>query len=220
MQIVNPLCEINRAEQRFAAQEPDAARNIEEMRNSLCCKALILGSGTQPDMCRPSCTPRREPLDEVRTLCQQQPVEVRRPFDQLPQPLARGAQTVPPLEHVGHRRAKDSHPRSGACGSAVPALRLLPGRLAEKAPGRLRAPHVVTGPLCPSLGVAVVAGRRHLRATPPGVERVIGPFDGRVLRHKPIPVRRPPTNGTRPQPLDLPAFCESAVAHCCRSPPS
>ena len=50
-----------------------------------------------------------------------------------------------------------------------------------------RSPHTVTGPLRPDLGVAVVAGRGDLRATPPRVERVIRPFDGRVLCHDGCP---------------------------------
>ena len=178
MQIVNPRCEVNRPEQRFAAQEADAAWNLKEMWDSLGGEPLVFDGDPQPDMWRPSRAPRREPSDEMRALCQQQPVEVRCAFDQLPQPLACGAQAVSPLEHVGHRRAEDARACSCTRRSAVPALRLFPGRVAQKPPGRFRAPHVVAGPSRPSLGVAMVAGWRHLRTTPPGVERVIGPFDG------------------------------------------
>ena len=60
---------------------------------------------------------------------------------------------------------------------------------------------------CPHLGVAVVAGRRHLRTTPPRVERVVGPFDRRVFCHNPCSCRLRCANGTREQAPDLPAFC-------------
>ena len=183
MQIANRQREVHRPEQRFTAQKPNPAWDLEEVRDALDGEALILDGGPHPDVGRSLPAPRGEPSDEMRALCQQQPVEVRCAFDQLPQPLARGAQAVSPLEHVGHRRAEDPRAPSGTGRSAVPALRLLPGRLAQEAPRRFGAPYVVTRAFCPSLGVAVVAGRRHFRATPPRIERVIGPFDRRVFCH-------------------------------------
>ena len=200
MQFVNPPGQIDGTQQRLATQKPDPARDVEEKRNSLCREALILDRRSQPDMSRPSTVPRGKASHQMRALRQQQPVQMRSAFDQRPEPVARRSQVVTPLEHIRHRCAEDAHPSPGPRRGAVPTQRLLPSGVAQKAPRRLRSPHTVTGPLRPDLGVAVVAGRGNLRASPPRVERVIRPFDGRVFCHEACRVLRVSENRTSQTP--------------------
>ena len=190
MQPVNPPGQVDRTQQRLAAQKPDAAGDVEEKWNALRREALILDRRSKPDMRRPSTVPGGNASHQMRALRQQQPVQMRSAFDQRPEPVARRSQVVTPLKHIRHRCAEDAHPSPGPRRSTIPTQRLLPGRVAQKAPRRLCSPHAVTGPLRPDLGVAVVAGRGNLRTTPPRVERVIRPFDGRVLCHEACRVLR------------------------------
>ena len=44
-------------------------------------------------------------------------------------------------------------------------------------------PDLLSNTLCPSFRVTMEARRRHFRATPPGVERMVSPFDRRILGH-------------------------------------
>ena len=190
MQPVNPTGQIDRTQQRLAAQKPNAAGDVEEKWNAFAGEALILDRRSKPDMRRPSAVPRGKASHQMRALREQQPVQMRSAFDQRPEPVARSAQAVPPLEHIRHRCAEDAHSSPGTGCSAIPTQRLLPSRVAQKAPLPLGTPHIVTGTLRPDLGVAVVAGRGNLRTTPPRVERVIRPFDGRVLCHEACRVLR------------------------------
>ena len=194
MQPVNPSGQIDGTQQRLAAQKPDPTGDVEEKLNALRREPLILGRRSKPDMLRPSTVPRCKAPHQMRAFRQQQPVQMRSAFDQRPEPVARSAQAVSPLEHVRHRCAEDAHSPPGARRGALPTQRLLPSGVAQKAPRRLCSPHTVTGPLRPDLGVAVVAGRGDLRTTPPRVERVIRPFDGRVLRHEMCRSRSAPVN--------------------------
>lgn len=54
--------------------------------------------------------------------------------------------------------------------------------ISKEATRGLNTPHWFTESLGPTLRIAMLAGRRHLDATPPRIEGVGGPFDLRVLR--------------------------------------
>ena len=56
-------------------------------------------------------------------------------------------------------------------------------RFAKKPPRRTRTPNLLPNTLCPSFRVTMEARRRHFRATPPGIERMVVRFDRRILGH-------------------------------------
>src|SRR6266446_2178492 len=66
---------------------------------------------------------------------------------------------------------------------AIPFKGLGPVLFSEEPPIRLHAPHFLPYSLRPSFGVAILTGGRDLRAAPPRIERMIGPFDSRILPH-------------------------------------
>ena len=125
--------------------------------------------------------------------------------DERPEPVAC------PHEHVRHH--EDAIRHSPGIARRGASQRLLPGRIAQEAPGCPRSPHTVAGPFRPDLGVAVVAGRGDLRATPPRVERVIRPFDGRVLCHDGCRILRVSGNRACPTPpvASVPTPCRPAA---------
>jgi hypothetical protein len=96
--------------------------------------------------------------DLLGPLRQQQPVEMRRRLDELPEPRPMRVEVVARLEDVGHAGAKDAVSLTGLLGGAVPLEGLLPVLVTEEAPrAAVAAPHRVPGPLGESLGVAVLA---------------------------------------------------------------
>jgi hypothetical protein len=54
---------------------------------------------------------------------------------------------------------------------------------AKEASRRCRSPNLRSDPLSPSLGIAIPARGRDLRAAPPWVKRVVRPLDSRILSH-------------------------------------
>ena len=57
--------------------------------------------------------------------------------------------------------------------------------LAEEPSWRIAAPELVAEPAGPGFGIAMGAGRRKFHAAPPGVERVVRPFDVGIFSHYP-----------------------------------
>lgn len=54
---------------------------------------------------------------------------------------------------------------------------------AEEPPRRIAAPELIAEPAGPGFGIAMGAGRRKFHAAPPGVERVVRPFDVGISSH-------------------------------------
>lgn len=119
----------------------------------------------------------------LRTLGQQQPVEMWRFLDQFPEACSRLVQVAPILEYIRHARAKDAQSLSGLFSFAIPQKRLSPMRVAEESTGRLRPPKVHSNTPRPCISVTVRASVRNLHATPPRIECVVCPFDLGILAH-------------------------------------
>src|SRR5581483_6407251 len=97
--------------------------------------------------------------------------------DQRPELHAGRIEIAAVLEDVGHRSAEYAETRFCAFGLSIPLERLSPMGGTEEPALSFDAPDGATEPVGQRLGVAVGAGWRHLRAAPPGVERVMCPFD-------------------------------------------
>src|SRR6185312_7574564 len=95
------------------------------------------------------------------------------------------------VEPVCERGTEDLYADAGGLGLAVPLERFVPIRVAGAAAGMV-APLDQPGALCPSLGVTVVAGRRHFGAARPWVPRMVGPLYFRILPHYFAPNTRGP----------------------------
>ena len=183
MQSAKVLREVDRSQERLATQEPIPARNVQQETDAPVSEVLVLYGRSQPDVDRPGISPGRKSPGQVRSFGEQQPIEIGRTLDECPQSLSKAVERAAPLENVRHRGAEHTSAPARLRGVLIPTERLVPVVVAEQPPWRLRTPDAVARALGPRFSVAVVACGRHLRATPPRVERVAGPFDRRVSCH-------------------------------------
>ena len=176
--------QVHRTKERLAAEEPITTRNIQEVPNASVGIVLALDRGSQPNVGGHALVPGRKSPSKMRPLGQQQPVEVGRALYERPEPFTQAVETAVPLEDIRHRRAEHARARRpGLGGVAVPTKRLTPIVVAQLSARSSYAPHAVACTSRPDLGVAVIARRRDLRATPPRVERVARPFNGGISCH-------------------------------------
>lgn len=66
---------------------------------------------------------------------------------------------------------------------AIPEERLIPRMAAQEPPGRARTPDFMPVPFRVNPRVTVDARLGDLSAAPPGIKRVVSPFDARVRAH-------------------------------------
>ncbi|MNR23876.1 hypothetical protein D3C85_1409270 [compost metagenome] len=89
------------------------------------------------------------------------------------------SEVVAHLEHIRHRRAKHAFALPAGRRLVVPHDGRVPVRVAHEAALRVRPPDFFrVVPLRQVRRIAVVAAGRDLGTAPPGVEGVVGPFDG------------------------------------------
>src|SRR3989338_81807 len=88
------------------------------------------------------------------------------------------------FKDISHGGAK--HPSTGFAFRCftVPLQGLFPVCVSKKTTFGFRPPDVFPEALCPSLGIAMVAGVGHANTTPPRVEGVMGPFNAGVFSHQ------------------------------------
>ncbi len=112
--------ERDRIQKRFDRKEMNSGRNRDEVGNSYIGPALVFDGGAQPDV-RPTGTPidRQTRGDELGSLRQNLPVQVRALADQIPQICPPGGIDFL-IEHISKRAAKYSRANSGGGSSTVP----------------------------------------------------------------------------------------------------
>src|SRR5262249_4046379 len=103
--------------------------------------------------------------------------------NERPGPSGERSEVVRLLEAGGQARADPAPPFSGVGRVAIPLERLRPAMIAEEATRGVLTPELVPVPLRIAFCIAVIAAGRDLHAAPPGIERVIGPFDLRRTAH-------------------------------------
>lgn len=145
--------------------------------------SLVLSRCSQPDVFAGLVRPGIDILDVTRALRQQQPVQVRRSLDHIPELVSPRIEICARFEDIGHGGAEHARPCADTRRLSIPSQRFTPMVLAEKASGSVTTPETQADSPSPSLRVAVRACRRQLYATPPWVERMVRPFDSGVPGH-------------------------------------
>lgn len=153
------------------------------MLDSFVCRRLVFDSRSKSDVFREVVSFGQLLADQVDSLREEQPVEVWRLVDEVEQPPTLSNQVGAVLEHIGHRRAEYTSAHLVPGSVLIPFDGFFPVGVTEETPRRVWAPKSFPEALCPRFRVAVIACRRHLDTTPPGVEGMMRPLDARVFSH-------------------------------------
>lgn len=179
----HPRTQVDCRQQRLARKEAHMRINRNQPLNASESPALILGGGPQPYIGAWAACPRIDVLDMTWSFCEQQPVQVRRHFDEVPELSPPRIQIGAWLEYIRHGRAENASADSLPFCFRVPAQRFAPVMITKKSPGRIATPKLIAEPPSPSFRIAMGARGRELYATPPRVKRVMRPLDVRILSH-------------------------------------
>src|SRR6185369_2529520 len=126
-------------------------------------------------MRRPIISPWGHRQNMLWSLRQQEPIQIRRPLDEIPKPHSFKSQVRSTFKNVCHAGAKDTRTDTFGCSRFVPLKRFPPMGVSKKTAGSAFTPNVVPNAFGPGLCVTVVTSRRDLVASPPRVEGVICP---------------------------------------------
>jgi hypothetical protein len=170
---------VDSAKQGLAGHGANRRARLNKMWNALAQRMFILNRRAKLDVMGPSIAPRDHAKRRIGAFCKQEPVEPGRVVNEPPQARTMKIQVVACLKYVAHRPAEYAAPNPASLGNPVPPDGIMPVSVVKEASLAIRAPcyFAFASPFGVVFCVAVVAGGRHLGATPPRVEGIICPVD-------------------------------------------
>jgi len=178
---------INIPQKRLATQKAHSSRNFEKKRKPNRRLFLIFHGRPNPDIRRPTAVIPWSHFENILgAFRQEEPVQHFGFLDKFPKFPTILLKVRPFFKNIGHACTKHTASFAGLNGFLIPTDWLTPMFLGEEPPCPVFSPHVLAHPFRPSLGVTICTSRRNLRATPPRVKCVMGPFDGGVHSHKAV----------------------------------